>query len=629
MGNYKQFSTIYKSKRNNEFVVTAPSCGKSIGSLSSSISPVQYKQNMTDKKKHDMRHEESCIPCFSDMAASSVKLFTPERQIEFTTMRKPPTPLPVGRKRKLALDHAGSTILEDIMQSVTKLEQSRKIQPKLGQGEPDNLYSSGYGFVKNPSQWVSPGVPRTKYHCINEDCNQFNSFVTDASSGDMLCTKCGASQNRKLFMEEESRLFNDDTTEARNSKIRAESGAKTTATGDVNLMRAQSMLHGKLDDTGSEMLECVMEYAQFMKWGHVDNGHAIFGMYERRALEKDAIEKSYTSISTYVNKIQKAVDEVSMQMNTAESVRRYARELSTKFGAQCFIHDRDCCGGPSCRLNNAKKIPPVLAAAVLLREAHVYETKSIIQFEVYKSTLMTLHVPSNVTEKIGKASTLITDTFKGLPFPCFKNFDPDAALFKTVGDKELTVGFADIHVLSETMGLSYPQSLRTKEILDDWTDTPAIMPQTLMGVAFLRMLKETQDLNFGVSDVSKLVGITPTTLLKWCDDNENLPWPTKTIEHLISQTGVQSDVAHNARQTLFAWLRTTPAAFKYYEWTRSNGHRLTAACALVSGALNVNNRLDVKAFLHKIQQCMPEFSLETVVLALNSHPALRELAVEL
>jgi hypothetical protein len=629
MGNFNQCSTIYKSKRKNEAVVTAPSCGKSIGSLSDLTNPIQHKQNMTDKETHHMRHKESCIPCSSDMAASSMKLFTPERQPEFTAMRKPPTPLSVGSKRKRSLDNAGSNLLEDIMQSVTKFEQSRKIQHKLGQGEPDNLYSSGYGFVKTPSKWISPGVPRTQNHCINEDCNQFNCFVTDTSSGDMLCNKCGASQNRKLFIEEERRLFSDDTPEARNSKIRAESGAMTTATGDVNLKRAQSMLHGKLDETGSEMLEYVMEYAQFMKWGHVDNGHAIFGTSERRDLDKDAVEKSYTSISTYVNRIQKALNDVAMQMNTPENVRKCARELSTKFGAQCFIHDRDCCGGPSCRLNHAKRIPPVLAAAVLLREAQVYETNSTIQFEVYKSALLTLQVPSNVTEKIGKASNLITDTFKGLPFSCFENFDPDAALFKTVGDKELAVGFADINILSESMGLSYPQSLRTKEILDDWTDTPPIMPQTLMGVAYLRMLKETQDLKFGVSDVSKLVGITPATLLKWCDDKENLPWPTKTIERLISQTGVQSDVAHHARQTLFAWLRTTPAAFKSYEWTRTNGHRLTAACALVSGALNVDNRLDVKAFLHKIEQCMPALRPETVVAALNSHPTRRELAVEL
>ena len=54
--------------------------------------------------------------------------------------------------------------------------------------------------------------------------------------------------------------------------------------------------------------------------------------------------------------------------------------------------------------------------------------------------------------------------------------------FTLIGENQETIGFADLNVLAETVGFTYPQALRAKEILDDMElDVDA---QTVMGLLF-------------------------------------------------------------------------------------------------------------------------------------------------
>jgi hypothetical protein len=598
--------------------------------------PVPYKYtNMSTDSDCKTEDAASCTPCSEDnrtMTALFPPVFTPERaSVKATikeTVKETPGRTTVKRKR----DHEQSTgLLDNILGNLTKFHENiGRLKPSANDDSDAQLtYNTGMSFRRGSGPFVAPGVPRTKYHCVNPDCNAFNTLETDYANGTIGCRTCGVVQPQKIMIEDERRLFADDDLETRHAKVRAGTES-TTCVGDKTLGVAHMKLHGKADEVQKEMYEHLIAYAKFMNWHGSNEDTAIFGTGNAQSLDKETVSKNFASMATHVEKIKKTLEELATFMNVSVPVKKNAEQLCTKFGAQCFLHDRDCCGGPSCRLFQVKKVPPPLAATALLRMAQIEETGTSIQFEVYKATLLKLHTPANVTEKLGKANHLVNDIFKGMPFNCFSTFDAEGKLFKLIGEREETIGFSNLPLLCDDIGFKYPQSLRAKEILDDWKDPPPIMPQTLMGMAILRAVDETKATTVGIADVSNAVGISKDTLTKRLYDYDNLPFPTHIFQMLVSAIGLRADVIAKARERLYAWLGTTPQAYSSYQWTRSAGPWLTPACAIIAGFLDTDPTTDVFNLVRVVAGRDPvRISPKALLECYNKHPSLAKLSISL
>lgn len=606
---------------------------------SSTDAPVLHKSfDMSTDNVCKLDHASTCTPCSSGppgpMTASSPPVFTPERATSFATMKKECNETPAGatRKRKRSEQpHAPvNDLLGMLLETMETFERGRPHARSL----PDTknidakYHPTGYTFVDSPSVTVAPGVARTIHHCINPDCNSYRNFVHDQPNGTICCNQCGSVQPQRIYVEDEKRLFSDDDLETRNSKIRTDTG-HGTCVGDKTLTLAQMKLEGPADAVKNEMYEHLAAYNKFVNWNDAGDDAAVYGPKSRAEHEKAAIAKSYSSMATHIGNVKRALDEIASHMKTNAHVKRCADDLCIKFGAQCFIHDRDCCGGSNCRLRLAKKIPVPLAAAALLRFAHLNGSAESVQLEVFKSTLLSLKVSPNVTQKFGKANILVTDMFKGMPFPCFEAFDPESVLFTLIGENQETMGFADLNFLAETVGFTYPQALRAKEILDDM-ELPTLMPQTVMGLAFLRASQETKERTIGLKEISKLVGIRERTLKGHMENYEIFPFPITIFKHIVKLLNIHETAVEKAATRLYHWLGTTPQSYKAYMWTRKAGPWITPACAVVAGILDVNPGVDTVKTAHAIAACFPShISVAKIVESYNKHPSCKKLRVSL
>jgi len=413
---------------------------------------------------------------------------------------------------------------------------------------------------------------RDRAGCDNTECNGRNCFVIDHHQGDSICKLCGAVQlERMLVAEPEQRVFSDDTADERNAKTRGEVGqARTTNVGRVELRAAHRQMQSGV--IGDELLDLLARYTDFRATTAASAGRVV-----------EVEPATLNSMAAHTGKIHESINLLMDKMGLSRAVQRLAQTHATRLGMQCLVHDMECSCLSTCRLRSVKRVPPVLTAAVLTRQAFANETGELPLFEVYQSAITSLGVTPTMAGKMGAASFLISDACKGMPFPCARDFDSSAPLVNFFEKCDVGGGSpASLGSVCEGLGLSYPDQLRAKEIMDGWqADKPAIMPQSLMGVALMRMLEETNNKQLDRKDIAKAVGITPAVIAKH-ETNRSMPWPTKILEELIKHQMlcVQPGVATRAREQLRSWLLTSHVAFPAYTWTRERP-LLSAACALL------------------------------------------------
>lgn len=590
---------------------------------------------------HDFTGADRCKDADANMTEVLPVLFTPERKeysVDSRRVRSDATPggntEALARKRPRVgagsnEDGDGTCLLTSILDAVGSFQQKRPHPRTL----PEELCGERLECLAPPTfdffhrgkedEELATGQQRTSHHCLNRKCNSFKRLRVDRVNGEIVCVECGCVQPRKVYIEEEVRLFADDDQKTRNNKIRA--GADGTAVGEKSLALAHVKLDGPTDAFKNKMWQHLVAYSKYASPKSDDEETVLFGSSKTPNSEKETMLWSYGALAARLVEVQTAIDQIGEHLLCNVPVKTRADVLCVKFGAACYLHDRDCascCGsGPSCRLASAKRVPVPLVAAALLRLAQIKETGESIQLEVYKSTLANLGVSASVSAKMGKAYALVADMFKGIPFPCFAAFDPDIEPFRLAGEQGKTVGFFDINLLAENLGFTYAQAVRVREILEDWAELPPLMPQTLMGMGFLRVADETRAREVGISEVSKIVGITETTLNKHLSDTDELPFPTRILDSILANMRLQTAVGQRASEYLLHWLGVGPESFEAYKWTRETGPWLTAACAAVRAVLDSQPDTDLKSLLKSVQSLYPSrVSAARVVERHNAHP---------